>query len=87
MLLSRLYILYLLLVLKYNFLLIYLIVLSIQFMNGPGVQEEDFLLGAERDTPILNVEAVVHAEYRLRLCWIILIIEFLYITSNLQLLL
>ena len=65
--------------LKYNFILIYLIALSNQFMNGPGVQEEDFLLGAERDTPILNAEAVVHAEYRLRLCWIILIIEFIYI--------
>ena len=48
-------------------------------MNGPGVQEEDFLLGAERDTPILNVEAVVHAEYRLRLCLIILIMGFIHI--------
>ena len=73
--------------LKSNLILIYLITLSIQFMNGPGVQEEDFLLGAERDTPILNVEAVVHAEYRLRLCWIILIIDFIHITSNLLLLL
>ncbi len=40
---------------------------SIPFTEGIGIREDDILLGAAEDSPHLNVEAVVQAEWRLRL--------------------
>jgi hypothetical protein len=40
---------------------------SIPFTEGMGIREDDILLGADEDSPHLNVEAVVQAEWRLRL--------------------
>ncbi len=37
------------------------------FTEGMGIREDDILLGADEDSPHLNVEAVVQAEWRLRL--------------------
>ena len=31
-----------------------------------GFRDEDILLGCEQDTPVLNIQAVHHAEWRLR---------------------
>ena len=40
---------------------------SIPFTEGMGIREDDILLGADEDSPQLNVEAVAQAEWRLRL--------------------
>jgi hypothetical protein len=40
---------------------------SIPFTEGMGIREDDILLGADEDSPYLNVEAVAQAEWRLRL--------------------
>jgi hypothetical protein len=40
---------------------------SIPFTEGMGIREDDILLGADEDSPHLNVEAVAQAEWRLRL--------------------
>ncbi len=40
---------------------------SIPFTEGMGIREDDILLGADEDSPNLNVEAVAQAEWRLRL--------------------
>ncbi len=39
----------------------------IPFTEGMGIREDDVLLGADEDSPQLNVEAVAQAEWRLRL--------------------
>ena len=40
---------------------------SIPFTEWLGIREDDILLGADEDSPHLNVEAVAQAEWRLRL--------------------
>ena len=32
----------------------------------PGIRDEDIFLGSGQDTPVLNIQAVQHAECRLR---------------------
>jgi uncharacterized membrane protein YjdF len=61
---------------SYNYVLIYLLlVASVEIGDDfPGTRDDDWLLGAEEDSPDLNYTALTHAEPRLRFLFFILYI-------------
>jgi hypothetical protein len=57
---------------------------SFEIGDCPGFEDDDLLLGAEEDSPDLNIAALTHAETRLRYLLFILYILFgLYIINAL----
>jgi hypothetical protein len=55
---------------------------SFEIGDCPGFKDNDWLLGAEEDSPDLNIAALAHAETRLRYLLFILYILFgLYIIN------
>ncbi len=60
---------------------------SFEIGNGPGIADNDWLLGAEADSPDLNIAALTFGETRLRYLLFILYILFgLYLFSLLYVL-
>ena len=59
------------------FVLIHYVVMA-RFEKGnyPGVEDDDWLMGAEDDSPDLNIAALTHAQTRIRYLLYILYILF-----------